>query len=175
MLHNIHTTTIRILQIKILAICLLLFLFVFLLGVPFKLASRQAPRAWFSLLKSELMREKKEEVILSTPLLSFNLSTGSQSNKEFSTKRALLRLTSVTVFNFTHPPVLSALLLIISASTLLVPVVPLFVPAPFLSSAPLPSRMTFHTPCICVPKFSAGASRYSEAQPEQAEANHRSR
>ena len=28
----------------------------------------------------------------------------------------------------------------------------------------------FTTPCICVPKFSAGASRYSEAQPERAEA-----
>ena len=31
------------------------------------------------------------------------------------------------------------------------------------------------TPCIRVPKFSAGASRYSEAQPEQAEAKRRTR
>ena len=30
------------------------------------------------------------------------------------------------------------------------------------------------TPCTRVPKFSAGASRYSEAQSEQAEAKHRS-
>ena len=45
------------------------------------------------------------------------------------------RLTSVTVFNFTHPPALSALLLILSASRFLAPDVPLLVPEPFLSSA----------------------------------------
>ena len=58
-------------------------------------------------------------------LLRFNLNTGSRSHKECSTRRklaainvshALLRLISVTVFNFTHSPVLSALLLTLSAS-----------------------------------------------------------
>ena len=44
-------------------------------------------------------------------------------------------LTSVTAFSFTHPPVLSALLLIFSAPKFLVPDSPLLVPAPFLSSA----------------------------------------
>ena len=40
--------------------------------------------------------------------------------------RALLRLTSVTVFNFTHPLALSAPLLILSASRFLTPDSPLF-------------------------------------------------
>ena len=31
------------------------------------------------------------------------------------------------------------------------------------------------TLCVCVPRFSAGPSRYSESQPEHAEAKHRSR
>ena len=42
--------------------------------------------------------------------------------------------TSVTVFNFTHPPVHSARLLILSASRFLAPDSPLLVPAPFLFS-----------------------------------------
>ena len=60
------------------------------------------------------------------------------SHKEFSTLssvnvwRTLTCLISVTVFNFTHPPVLSALLLILSASRFLAPDSPLLVPAPFL-------------------------------------------
>ena len=88
--------------------------------------------------------------------LGFSLPTGSQSNREFSTRktlraqnlsatnvsRALLRLISVTVFNFTHPPVLSALLLKLSASRFPVPDSPLLVPAPFLSSVHL-HGMTF--------------------------------
>ena len=54
----------------------------------------------------------------------FNPSTGFQPHKEFSTRqtlsavnvsRALLRPTSFSVFNYTHPPVLSILLLIILA------------------------------------------------------------
>ena len=55
---------------------------------------------------------------------------------------ALLHLFSLTVFNFTHPPVLSTLLLILSASRFLTPVSPLFVPTPFLSSVHL-NAMTF--------------------------------
>ena len=47
----------------------------------------------------------------------------------------LLHLTSVAVFNFTHPPVLSTLLLILSASRFLAPDSPLLVPAPFLLCA----------------------------------------
>ena len=39
---------------------------------------------------------------------------------------------AVTVFNFIHPPVLSALLLILPASRFLAPDSPLLVPAPFL-------------------------------------------
>ena len=75
--------------------------------------------------------------------LYFNFSTGFQSSKKFSTRsilsainitRALLRLISVTVFNFTHPPVLSALLLILSDSRFLAPDSPLLFPAPFLFS-----------------------------------------
>ena len=55
----------------------------------------------------------------------------------------LFRLISVTVFNFfTHPPILSALLLILSASRFLTPHFPLLAPTPFLSSAPL-LGMTF--------------------------------
>ena len=50
---------------------------------------------------------------------------------------ALLRLLSVTVFNFTRPPVLSAPLLILSASRFLAPDSPLLVPAPFLFSVHL--------------------------------------
>ena len=57
-------------------------------------------------------------------------------------RRALLGLISVTVFNFTHPPVLSALLLILSASRFLVADFPQLVLAPFLSSVPL-HGMTF--------------------------------
>ena len=83
--------------------------------------------------------------------LCFNFSTGPQPNNEFNTRetlsatyisRALLRLISVTVFNFTHPPVLSVLLLILSASRFLAPDSPLGVPAPFLFSVNL-RRMTF--------------------------------
>ena len=40
----------------------------------------------------------------------------------------MLRHTSVTVFNFTHPPVLSAPLLILPASRFLAPDSPLLVP-----------------------------------------------
>ena len=46
--------------------------------------------------------------------------------------RALLRLISVTLFSFTHPPVLSVLLLILSASRFPVPDFPLLVPALFV-------------------------------------------
>ena len=45
-----------------------------------------------------------------------------------------VNLMSVTVFNFTRPPILSALLLILSASRFLTPDSPLLVPAPFLFS-----------------------------------------
>ena len=48
----------------------------------------------------------------------------------------------MTVINITHPPALSALLLILSASRFLVSDFPLLVPAPFLSSVPL-HGMTF--------------------------------
>ena len=61
-----------------------------------------------------------------------------QYKKNLSAKNiswALLRLISVTVFNFTHPPVLSTLLLILSASRFLAPDSPLLVPAPFLLCA----------------------------------------
>ena len=61
---------------------------------------------------------------------------------KINVSRALLRLISVTVFNFTHPPVLSALLLILSASRFLAPDYPLLVPAPFLFSVNL-RGMTF--------------------------------
>ena len=44
-------------------------------------------------------------------------------------------LISVSVFNSTHTPILSALLLILSTSRFLVPDFPLLAPAPFLSSA----------------------------------------
>ena len=37
------------------------------------------------------------------------------------------------------------------------------------------NHRSFNTPCIRVLKFSAGASRYSEVQPEQAEAKRRTR
>ena len=50
--------------------------------------------------------------------------------------RALLRLSSVTVSKFTHPPVLSALLLILYASRFLIPDFPLLLSVPSLSSAP---------------------------------------
>ena len=56
--------------------------------------------------------------------------------------RALFRLISVTVFNFTHPTVLSALLLILSASRFLAPDSPLLGPAPFQFSVHL-HEMTF--------------------------------
>ena len=42
----------------------------------------------------------------------------------------------MTVFNFTHPPVLSALLLILYASRFLIPDFPLLLSVPSLSSAP---------------------------------------
>ena len=84
-------------------------------------------------------------------LLRFNLYTGSRSHKECSTRRtvaainvshALLRLISVTVFNFTHSPALSALLLTLSASRFHSPDFSLLVPAPFLFSVHL-HGMTF--------------------------------
>ena len=54
-----------------------------------------------------------------------------------------LRLISVTVFNFTHPPALSALLQVISASRFLTPDFLLLVPVPFLFSVHLsPSYLT---------------------------------
>ena len=61
--------------------------------------------------------------------------------------RALPCLISVTVFTFTHPPALSALLLILSASRFLAPDVSLLVPVPFLSwplcvEWPSPSSLT---------------------------------
>ena len=58
--------------------------------------------------------------------------------------RELFRLISVTVFNFTHRPVLSALFLILSASAEIprTRLSPLLVPAPFLSSVHL-HGMTF--------------------------------
>ena len=56
--------------------------------------------------------------------------------------RALLRLFSLHVFNFTHPPVLSAQLLTLSASRFLAPDSPLLVPELFLSSVHL-HGMTF--------------------------------
>ena len=49
---------------------------------------------------------------------------------------------SVTIFNFTHPPILSTLLLILSASRFLAPDSPLLVPTPFLFSVHQ-HRMTF--------------------------------
>ena len=89
---------------------------------------------------------------------SISISTGSQSHKEFSTGKtpsainvlcALLCLISVSVFNFTHPPVLSTLLLnlfdslTVSASRFLIILdFPLLVPEPVLSSAPV-HGMTF--------------------------------
>ena len=51
----------------------------------------------------------------------------------------------MTVFNFTHPPVLSALLLILYASRFLIPDFPLLVSVPSLSSAPL-HGMTLRLP-----------------------------
>ena len=93
-------------------------------------------------------------VKLTTSVPCFSLPTGSQSNREFSTRfilcvytlcykvsRALLRLISVTVFNFAHPPVLSVLHLILSVSRFLVPECPLLVTvghwtAPFLCWLP---------------------------------------
>ena len=72
-------------------------------------------------------KQHQKHIQLTTSLLCLNLFTGSQSHKAFSTKwtlsainisRALLHLSSVTVSNFTHPPVLSVLLLILSASSL---------------------------------------------------------
>ena len=67
---------------------------------------------------------------------------GSKSNKEFSTNwthfavnvsQAVRHIISVTVFNFTHRPVLTALLLIVilSASRFLTPDSPLLVPFAF--------------------------------------------
>ena len=56
--------------------------------------------------------------------------------------RALLRLMSVTVFSFTHPPILSVLLVMLSCSRFLVSDFPLLVSVPFSSSAPL-YGMTF--------------------------------
>ena len=58
-----------------------------------------------------------------------------------------VNLISVTVFNFTHPPILSAPLLILSASRFLTPDSPLLVPTPFLFSVhqhgwPSPSSPT---------------------------------
>ena len=50
---------------------------------------------------------------------------------------------SMAVFNFPHPPLLSALFLTLSDSRSLVPDFPLLVPAPILSSAPL-HGITFH-------------------------------
>ena len=55
---------------------------------------------------------------------------------------ALLCPISVTVFSFTHHPVLSTLLLTLPVSRFLVPDFPLLVLAPFLPSAPL-HGMTF--------------------------------
>ena len=68
---------------------------------------------------------------------------GSQSYNELCTRentalsainvsRSLLRLISVTVFKFTHPPVLSALLILsVSVSGFLVTDFPLLIPNPF--------------------------------------------
>ena len=47
------------------------------------------------------------------------------------------------LFNFTHPPTLSALLLILSSSRLIVVDFPVLVPVPFLSLALL-TGMAFH-------------------------------
>ena len=56
---------------------------------------------------------------------------------KWSVSCALLRLISVTISNFTHPPVLSALLPILSAFRSLVPDLLLSVPVSILSSVPL--------------------------------------
>ena len=52
----------------------------------------------------------------------------------------LLRLISVTVFSFTHPPILSALLLILSASRSFITDFQLLFLMPFPSPAPLHGR-----------------------------------
>ena len=51
--------------------------------------------------------------------------------------RPLLHFISETYLNFTHPSILSALLVIFSASRFLIPDSPLLVPAPFLVLDPL--------------------------------------
>ena len=76
-----------------------------------------------------------------TPLVSISPLASNPTKNSVQDKHsainaswALLCLISVTVFNFTRPPVLSAPLLILSASRFLAPDSPLFVPAPFLFS-----------------------------------------
>ena len=88
---------------------------------------------------SSTLRLRRVTQSISTTINSLENSEKKKKKKQqlpaIKVLRALLRLTSVTVFNFTHPPVLSALLLILSVSSFFVPDFPLLVPAPFLSSA----------------------------------------
>ena len=71
------------------------------------------------------------------PILQRIMHKGNTVLSAINVSRALLRLISVTVFRFTHPPVLSALRLILSVSGFLIIDFPLLVPSSFLSSAPL--------------------------------------
>ena len=85
-----------------------------------------------------ILKKRKTDHItpVSISTLASNPTKNSVQDKHsaINVSWALLRLISVTVFNFTHPPVLSAPLLILSASRFLAPDSPLLVPAPFLFS-----------------------------------------
>ena len=70
------------------------------------------------------------------PLLEFSTSS---TLSAMIVSRALLRLISLTVFNYTHTPVLSAQLLILSDSRFLVPDFPRSVPEPLYMECPSPS------------------------------------
>ena len=84
---------------------------------------------------SSTLRLRRGTQSISSTINSLDCSVQNKHSLREKVLRTPLRLISVTVFNFTHPPVLFALFLILSASRFFVPDFPLLVPAPFLSSA----------------------------------------
>ena len=101
------------------------------------------------ILKQQQQKSRKTDQI--TPLFQFLHWPPTQQSSQYEmntlcytciTGTALSDLCDSTVFNFTHPPILSALLVMFSASKFLAPDSPLLVPAPFQFSVHL-HGMTF--------------------------------
>ena len=103
---------------------------IFTWGLNLKLKSRHSNRLCGACQSAQ---EICEHTMILNGVLNFQL-LGQMNNS--------VKNISLTVFNFTHPPTLSALLQVLSASRFLVPDFPLLVPTLFLSSAAL-HGMTF--------------------------------